>query len=136
MAIFAATDVVVTINSVDYSDWCTSVELPLSAADLPTTAFGDTWDDRIGGLKSGTITINFNQDFVDNGIDESIYGLLGTVVACTVKPTSAAISTANPEYQFSVLVTEWSPISASVGALATVSVTWPLSGAVTRDVTP
>lgn len=135
MAIFAALDVVVTINSVDYSDWCTQAEVPISVADLPTTAFGDTWDERIGGLKSGTATFTFHQDFVDNGLDESIFALLGTVVPCTIKPTSAAISTANPEYQFSVLINDWKPIAASVGDLATVSVTWPISGAVVRDVT-
>ena len=134
MAIFAATDHVITIAGTDYSDWITQVSTPISVADLTTTAFGDTWDTRIGGLKSATITIDFHQDFVDNGLDEVLFAALGTSVAIAVKPTSAGISAANPEYQFNALVTSWTPIDSSVGDLATVSITWPVDGAITRDV--
>lgn len=134
MAIFAATDHVISINSTDYSDWITQVSTPISVADLVTTAFGDTWDTRIGGLKSATLTIDFHQDFVDNGLDEVIFGLLGSTTSVAIKPTSSAISAGNPEYQFDVLVNSWTPIDSSVGELATVSVTWPVTGAITRDV--
>ena len=37
---------------------------------------------------------------------------------------------------FDVLVTEYTPIAGAVGDLATVSVTWQISGAITKDVTP
>lgn len=135
MAIFAATDHVITIGGTDYSDWIVQVSLPITVADLPTTAFGDTWDTRIGGLKAASVTIDFHQDFVDNGIDEVVFAALGTSVAIAIKPTSAAISAGNPEYQFNVLITSWSPVNSAVGALATVSATWPVDGPVTRDVT-
>lgn len=136
MAIFASFDHVIKVNGTDYSDWITQVSLPISVADLPTTAFGDTWDTRIGGLKSATCTIDWHQDFVDNGHDEVIFNALGTSITLTIKPTSDAISTGNPEYQCNVLVTSWSPIDSTVGELATLQTTWPVDGPITRDVTP
>jgi hypothetical protein len=80
------------------------------------------------------VSITFNQDYVDNGIDEVLFGLLGTVTAIVVKPTSAAKSAANPEWTFSALVTQWAPLSGAVGDLAEVKAQWPITGAVTRVV--
>lgn len=134
MAIFAATDYTITFAGTDWSDWVTSVNLPITVAELESTAFGDTWTERIGGLKSGSLTVNFHQDFVDNGLDETMWNAIGTSIAFTVKPTSSATGAGNPVYSGSVLVTEWNPINASVGDLATVSVTWPCTGAVARAV--
>jgi hypothetical protein len=53
-----------------------------------------------------------------------------------VKPTSGAISETNPEYQFNALISSWTPVAGAVGDLATVSVTWQISGAITKDITP
>ena len=44
----------------------------------------------------------------------------------------AAVSATNPSYTFSVLVSEWTPLNGGVGELATASVTWPISGAITK----
>lgn len=132
MAIFAATDYTITFAGTDWSDWVTSVNLPITVAELESTAFGDTWTERIGGLKSASITVNFHQDFVDNGLDETMFNALGNSVAFTVKPTSSATGAANPVYSGNVLITEWNPINATVGDLAQVSVTWPCTGAVSR----
>lgn len=134
MAIFAATDYAITFGGTDWSDWVTSVNLPISVAELESTAFGDTWTERIGGLRSASLTVNFHQDFVDNGLDEVMWTAIGTTVTFTVKPTSAATGAGNPVYSGSVLITEWNPINASVGDLAQVSVTWPVTGAVSRAV--
>jgi hypothetical protein len=46
-------------------------------------------------------------------------------------PTSGSLSATNPKHSASALVTELPIIDGSVSDLATVSVTWPLSGAVT-----
>ena len=136
MAIQALTAEVVTINSVDYSDHCKSATLALDAAQLDTTDFASAgWTEMIGGLKSGTLTLEFMDDFADDDLDEELYALLGTVVAFTVKVNSGAISTSNPEYQGNILVTEWN-VGGAVGDLATKSLSFPITGAITRDVTP
>lgn len=134
MAIFAATDHVITFAGTAWSSYVTSVSLPITVAELDSTAMGDTWTERIGGLKSAQVTVNFHQDFVDNGLDEVMFAALGTSIAFTVKPTSSATGAGNPVYSGNVLVTEWSPINSTVGDLAQVSVTWPATGAVSRAV--
>ena len=134
MAIFAFTDAVITIGGTAYSGYAKEISIEFEADDLETTAFGSTWRSRIGGLKNGTVSITFNQDYVDNGIDEVLFGLLGTVTAIVVKPTSAAKSAANPEWTFSALVTQWTPLDGAVGDLAEVKAQWPITGAVTRVV--
>lgn len=132
MAIFAFTDGTVIINSVNYSAYVKSVELNVEVDDLETTAMGATHKSRIGGLKEGSLSITFNQDFAQTTVDDRLWALLGTVTTFEVRPTSGAASTSNPKYTGSVLITEWNPLGNSVGELAEVSVTWPTSGTVTR----
>lgn len=136
MGVFALTGQVVTLNAQDISAWCKSATLTVDAAQLDTTDFAsDGWVEMIGGLKSGQLALELMDDVSVGEIDSDIWSILGTVVAFTLKPTSAAISTSNPEYQGNVLVTGWT-IGGAVGDLASKSLTFPLSGAITRDVTP
>jgi hypothetical protein len=53
-----------------------------------------------------------------------------------VQPVNAAISVDSPQYIFSALLSEWTPVNGAVGELATASVTWPISGAIVKDTTP
>ena len=122
----------VEVNSTDLSTYVKKVTLNIEADSLNTATMGDSWDEFIAGMKRGTVTIEFVQDFTDNLLDEILWGINGTVVTCKIRTTSSAIGTSNPEYQTSVLVTNYSPINAGVGELATTSVTWPTSGAITR----
>lgn len=132
MAIFVATDYSVTINGTNYSTNLTQAELSLEADDVETTAFGSTFRSRIGGLKSGSVNFQFNQDFAASGIDSVFFPLLGTQATVVIKPSGTVVSATNPSYTFNALVTQYTPISASVGDLATFSVSWPVSGTVTR----
>lgn len=136
MAVFALTAEVVTVNSVDYSDHLKQATLTVDAAQLDTTDFASAgWVEMIGGLKSGSLQLLFNDDVADNDVDEELWALLGTVVAFTLKPVSGTTGAANPEYQGNVLITSYS-VGGSVGDLAAKSLTFPLSGAITRDITP
>lgn len=131
MAVFHQNDVVVTIGGIDLSDHIASVSWSESSAELETTAFGSTNVSRIGGLKDGSISVEFHQDFAAASTYATLQPLLGTVTTVTVKPTSAATATDNPEHSVSALVTELPFIDGGVADLATVSVTWPFSGNVT-----
>ena len=136
MAIQALTAEVVFINAVDYSSRCKSATLTIDVNQLDTTAFtSDGWTEMIGGLKSGTLALEFMDDVADNDVDEELWALLGTVVAFTLKPVAGTTGAANPEYQGSVLVTSHS-IGGAVGDLAGKSLSFPTSGAVVRDITP
>lgn len=132
MSTFVYVDASITINAVDLSDHITKATLKIDVEDKETTAFGSTWKTRLGGLKEGTIELEFNQDFAASNVDATIWPLLGTVTAITIKPTSGSTSATNPQYSGSVLVKEYSPLDGSVGDVAKNSVSWPTSGAVTR----
>lgn len=132
MAKFVATDYKITINGTNFSSSLASVELPIEVEEQETTAFGSSWRTRIAGLKSGSITLEFHQDFGASAVDATLYPLLGTNATVVVQPTSATVSATNPTYTGTYLVTQYSPFTSTVGDLATLSVTWPLSGELTR----
>ncbi len=132
MAKFVATDYKVTINGGTVSSSLASVELPIEIDEQETTAFGSEWRTRIAGLKSGSITLEFHQDFAAGALDSILWPLLGTNATVVVTPTSGSVTSSNPSYSGAFLVTSYTPYASTVGDLATVSVTWPLSGALTR----
>ena len=132
MAKFVATDYKVTINGTNLSTSLASVELPIEIDEQETTAFGSEWRTRIAGLKSGSITLEFHQDFAAGALDSILWPLLGTNATVVVVPTSGTVNSSNPSYTGTFLVTQYTPYASTVGDLATVSVSWPLTGALTR----
>ena len=142
MARIVLTNVQVTVGAVDLSDHVASVTLSTTYDVLETTAFAGgnvpaAAKSRIAGLADNSVTLEFHQDFAAAEVEATIYPLLGTTAAVAIKPnTSSPIAADNPEYQFNALVSEWTPLNGAVGELATASVTWPISGAITKDVTP
>lgn len=137
MARIVLTDAKVTINGVNLSDHIASITLNESADVVETTAFSNTAKTRVAGLLDNSVTLEFHQDFASSSVEATINGtssLVGTVTAIVVQPTSAAVGATNPTYSFSALVSEWTPLNGSVGELSTASVTWPISGAITKAV--
>jgi hypothetical protein len=132
LAKFVATDYKVTINGTNLSTSLASVELPIEIDEQETTAFGSEWRTRIAGLKSGSITLEFHQDFAAGALDSILWPLLGTNATVVVVPTSGSVTSSNPSYSGTFLVTQYTPYASTVGDLATVSLTWSLSGALTR----
>ena len=132
MAKFVATDYKITINGTNLSSSLASVELPIEIEEQDTTSFGSEWRTRIAGLKSGSITLEFHQDFGAAAIDATLWPLLGTNGPVVVTPTSGTVTATNPSYTGQFLVTQYSPFASTVGDLATLSVSWPLNGALTR----
>ena len=132
MAKFVATDYAVTINGTPFSTSLASVELTVESDDVETTAFGGEWRTRVGGLKQASVTLEFHQDFGAASVDATLFPLLNTIATVVIKPTSASASATNPSYTATCLVNQYQPFASSVGDLATLSVTWPVSGTVVR----
>ena len=133
MAIFVATDFSVSINgSTALASYLTQVELKASATDITTTAFGSSWVTRVAGLKEGSLTLTFNQDYAASTVDATLWPLLGSQATVVIKPTSSAVGTSNPAYTAVCVVTDLTPVSGTVGDLATFSITWPTTGTVSR----
>lgn len=134
MAKFVVTDPVIVLAGGTVSTSVASCTINVEADDIDATAFGGGgWRSRISGLKQGSMDIEFHQDMASGAIDSVVWPLLGGTAAVTVRPGgTAAVGTSNPEYRFTVNVNQWNPIDSAVGDLATVSVSWPITGAVTR----
>lgn len=132
MAKFVANQYVITIAGTDFSASLASAELSIEVDDVETTAFGASSRTRVGGLQTATLTLDFHQDFAASSVDATLQPLLGATAAIVIKPTSASVGATNPTYSFTCLVTQYTPFASSVGDLATLSVTWPVTGDITR----
>jgi hypothetical protein len=132
VAKFVATDYNITINGTPFSTSLAAVTLDIVAEEQETTSFGSTFRTRIGGLKDATVSLDFHQDFAAASIDATLFPLLGTNATVVIKPTSGTVTATNPSYSFEALCTQYQPFASSVGDLATLSVSWPVSGPVTR----
>jgi len=130
---FVTINPVIIVGGSTVTASCASATISLEADDVETTAFGSDWRTRVGGLKGGSVDFEFHQDFGAGGVDSLLYPLLGGTAAVSIKPGgTAATSATNPAYTFDVLVAQYSPMDSAVGDLATVSVSFPVTGPVTR----
>jgi hypothetical protein len=138
MARIVLTNAYITINSVNLSDHIKSVTLTTTDDVIETTAFGSTARTRVGGLADNSVALEFDQDYAASSVEATINAagasLVGTVTSVVVKPNGATTAADNPAYSFSALVSEWTPLNGAVGELASASVTWPISGAITKAV--
>jgi len=132
MARLVLTNASVVFGTTDLSDHIASVTLNSTFDIVETTAFGNTAKTRVAGLADNSVTFEFHQDYATSSVEQTIYPLLGTAVTVVAKPVAGTTTTINPQYTFSTLVSEWTPLNGSVGELATASVTWPISGAITK----
>ena len=129
---FAATDFDISIGGTDFSDSIAALTLDISREQLEITAFGDSARRYIGGLQDSSVTLSFHQDFAAGAVDSTVWSNLGGTVAIVVKPTSGSVTATNPSYSFNALVVQSTPFASNVGDLATMDVTWPVDGAITR----
>ena len=132
MAVTVITNPQITINSVDLSNHIVNVKLEETFADVDTTAFGSSSKTRVAGLGDHKVTLDFQQDFASASVEATIYPLVGTTTTVVVKPVNTTTTTTNPTYTFTVLVTDWNPLEGKIGELLMSSVTWPISGSVTK----
>ena len=132
MGKFVATDYNISINGTSFSASLAAATLDITAEEQDVTSFGSSFRSRIGGLKDASLSLDFHQDFAAASVDATLFPLLGTQATVVIKPTSGTVSATNPTYTFNCLVTQYQPFASSVGDLATLSVSWPVSGEVTR----
>ena len=131
MAKLVLTDATITLAGTDISANVASVTLTSSAAEVETTAFGQGAVTRTGGLKDNSVALAIHNDY--SAVEGLVYPLIGGTTSIVITPNGTAIGSANPSYSATVLITEWTPVNGAVGDLATVDVTWPISGTITKS---
>ena len=138
---------VVFEGAYDFSDHISNITISTvhDVLDVTPVQSGIIYKEVIAGVGTNSVSFEFYQDFANNSIEEFFGGVppytsepnrVGTKVSCVVRPINAPKSATNPEYQFEALVTEWTPINATVGSLSTITVNWPISGEIIKDITP
>lgn len=133
MAKTVLTDASITIGGVDLSDHIEQVAFSVDVDEPESTAFGGNgWRSKEPGLKEGSISLTFHQDFAASEVDATIWPLIGTKAAFVIKPTSGAVTATNPSYSGNVIVGTYSPLDGSIGDLSKTSATWGVDGAITR----
>ena len=139
MAIFLSNGVVVTLNSVDLSDHVTSATINRAFDELEVTAMGDSAHKFAKGLEASTITLDFLNDAIASGsgsVRATLQAAWGTTVPLTLKQTSSAISSTNPEYQTTILVNNTTDINGAVADMSTQSITFTCQSVIVVDTTP
>ena len=126
------TNASVTFASTDVSSYVSSITLSTSLDVVDTTSFGNSARTRVAGLADNQVTVEFFQDLGSGLLESIVYPTIGTSAAMVIKPVAGSTTATNPSYSFNALVSEWQPLSGAVGELATASVTWPISGAITK----
>lgn len=128
-------DPTVTINgtSDDISADLRSVTINPTRTDHDDTTFGAEGKSHRAGFMDGSVALEFVDDFASGEIDSILWTIFaaGGNVEMRVRADSGAISAANPEWRFQVCPTQYSA-GGGVDTLAAKSITWPISGGITR----
>lgn len=116
---------VVTVNSVDLSDQCTSATLTVRYDALESTAFGDTARKYVAGLGNHELVVELYMSYAATETYATLASLVGTTTTVKVKPASGVASATNPEMTLTGTYLEALPVAnASMGNLSTISITF------------
>ncbi len=107
----------------DISSSVRAMTLNYSADTQEVTAMGDDTQINLGGLKNWSLEVELNQDFASSALDSILFPLLGTSVAIEIRPDAGAVSTSNPKFTGSGIITDYPPLGGSVGDAETTKIT-------------
>jgi hypothetical protein len=126
MAKYIIDDPVVTIDGDDHSSHFSSVTIEAEFERVSVTAFGADFNEYLSGLGEATITLEAYQDHATNELDQNMWPIFinKNAVEVTVKPTSAAVSSQNPEYSMTGVLTTYAPIAGAKGEASTTTLTF------------
>tara|TARA_R100001163_G_C5068390_1_gene208613 strand:+ start:4420 stop:4833 length:414 start_codon:yes stop_codon:yes gene_type:complete len=123
------------INSVSYTDQCTSCVVTLVNESLESTSFADAARTYTAGLENNEITAELMLAYGSSEVEELLTAIQGTQTTVTVFATNTETASAsNPSYTLTNTYLEsFTPINGSLGELQTVSLVFT-GGAATRAV--
>ena len=122
--------------NIDLSAYCTSFTLNRNFDAIEITAMGDLGHRYTKGLEASSLTIEFINDNAASAVLQTLNTLVGTNAyfkVCNDKDSSG--SAANPFFTGLVFVNGITPINGATGDLSTQSVTFDVSGVVTKTET-
>ena len=105
-----------SINGVDLSSFARTVTLKRNGKIVPLTAMGD--DDDVSGAstKSWTLEVEFYQSYYAAEVDATLDPLVGAAAfPLIIRPDSGTIGDLNPQWDGSLLLTDYQPLGGSHG---------------------
>jgi hypothetical protein len=126
-------DAQLSIANNNLTSYTAKIELSDEFEDKDTTTFASGGAvELLGGLEKFELGITFKQSYTTAELDAIMWALRRSVVTFSGRADDAAVGVSNPQYQGSILINKWVPISGSVGDVAEVDVTFPGSGPLAR----
>ncbi len=136
MAKFLYKNAHLTINTVDLSARVESLTLNVGAETPETTAMSDGTRQRVASFVDWSIDVTFRQDFIapaTNAVDSTLFSLVGAAAfAIIVRPDAAVKGVTNPEFTGNALLASYSPLTGSVGDVASAPCTFQGDGTLAR----
>lgn len=127
MAIFMGNKVSVVVGSTTISDHVSTVSLAREIDQVEITAMNDNFANVIGGVERSVLNLEVFNDFAAASVNSLFEDALGTKLNIKLIPVSGTVSSTNPSYTMSCLVSSWTPINGAVDAVASVSVSLPVT---------
>jgi hypothetical protein len=115
---------VVTVNSVELTDQCTSATFSQSVDALEKTVFGNVARLYTGGLETNELVLEMFLDYDSGDVWATLNGLVGVATTVKVKADAGAASATNPELTLTGTMLASLPQNFALGELQTVSVTF------------
>ena len=130
MAKFVLKHPVITVNGVDLTDHCSSVEVSQEYDEVDLTTFCNDFREFGQGPGDATITATFFQDFAAGEVDATLWPLSqsGGTFDVVVRAGSEPVSSTNPKYTMTSRLFSYSPISGGYGDASSTDVTFRNGG--------
>lgn len=122
----------------DLSDQCSSVTLTVGNDALETTAFSSSGSPSgrsyVAGLQQVEVSLEMYLSYGSQEVEDALAACVGKSSTLVISPSGTTESATNPEYTITGAYLEsFTPISSTIGELATLTVTFT-GGTFARDV--
>ena len=127
----------VKIGSIDISDHITSATLTQSSDELEITSMGDSARKYVSGLQTGTLDLEFLNDFAAANVCATLQSAIYTTVVAKVMPGTdgTTIAATNPLYTVSILINNLTPISGAAGEMSSSSLSFTCNSTIVQTTT-
>ena len=133
MATFVLTNAFVSIDGNDVSDHISQVTLPYGCDEVDDTHMADDTHQMKAGLKTWSADFELSQDFAAGNIDALMFPLVGgAAVTVIVRPDAGTVSTSNPNFTGSAILSNYPILGGSVGDKAKTSLHMAAAGTLSR----
>lgn len=119
--------VAVIVGTTTISDHVSTVSLAREIDQVEITAMNDNFANVIGGVERSVLNLEVFNDFAAASVNSLFEDALGTKLNIKLIPVSGTVSSTNPSYTMSCLVSSWTPVNGAVDAVASVSVSLPVT---------